>query len=105
MMQLLIFQQTLPFQLQSNDEDLNVSLSVPQYSINGQQQQQAVSTTYHEMSDQVNIWRKLRKRICFVLRNQMEIGYVRLMSCLTELFLCLDNLINCGILTNSNLFS
>lgn len=33
-------------------------------------------------------------------RNRMEISYVRLMSCLTEHFLCVDNLINCGILTN-----
>lgn len=58
---------TLSCLLQNEDENLDVSLSVPQYSINGQQPQQSVNQTYHDMSDQVNIWRKLRKRICFVL--------------------------------------
>jgi hypothetical protein len=37
---------------QGNDENLDVSLSVPQYSNNGQQQ--SVNPTYHEMTDQVN---------------------------------------------------
>lgn len=43
------------FPSQSNDENLDVSLTVPQYSINGPQQQQSVNQSYHEMSDQVNI--------------------------------------------------
>lgn len=89
------------FSLQSNDENLDVSLSVPQYSNSNGQQQQSVNQSYHEMADQVNIQAKLRKQICLTyFWNQMEISYERLMSCLTEHFLCLDNLINCGISTN-----
>jgi hypothetical protein len=53
--------------LQNNEENLDVSLSVPQYSSNNGQQQQSVNQSYHEMADQVNIHAKLRKRICLTL--------------------------------------
>ena len=70
MMLLLFFKQTFNSFFQSNDENLDVSLSVPQYNNNGQQQQQSVNQTYHEMNDQVNIWRELRKVFQW---NRMEI--------------------------------